>query len=118
MKYPATVIVVAVIVTIILMVKVVPVFEELFTSFGADLPAFTKMVVNMSQWTQKYWFVLIIVVGFAIAAFLEAKKRSKKFRDLLDKAALRAPILVIWCIRRLSRVIVVPWPPPLLPVFP
>ncbi|WP_160232118.1 type II secretion system F family protein [Acinetobacter indicus] len=87
MKYPATVIV-----TIILMVKVVPVFEELFTSFGADLPAFTKMVVNMSQWTQKYWFVLIIVVGFAIAAFLEAKKRSKKFRDLLDKAALKAPI--------------------------
>ncbi|MEW9149774.1 type II secretion system F family protein [Acinetobacter indicus] len=85
-------IVVAVIVTIILMVKVVPVSEELFTSFGADLPAFTKMVVNMSQWTQKYWFVLIIVVGFAIAAFLEAKKRSKKFRDLLDKAALRAPI--------------------------
>src|SRR5690554_6276887 len=86
MKYPATVIVVAVIVTIILMVKVVPVFEELFTSFGADLPAFTKMVVNMSQWTQKYWFVLIIVVGFAIAAFLEAKKRSKKFRDLDRKS--------------------------------
>ena len=92
MKYPATVIVVAVIVTIILMVKVVPVFQDLFSSFGADLPAFTKMVVNMSEWMQKYWFILIIVIGAIITAFLEAKKRSKKFRDLLDKMALKAPI--------------------------
>ncbi len=59
MKYPATVIVVAIVVTITLMVKVVPALEELFSSFGADLPAFTKMVVNMSQWMQKYWFILI-----------------------------------------------------------
>lgn len=92
MKYPATVIVVAIIVTIILMVKVVPVFEDLFTSFGADLPAFTKMVVNMSQWMQKYWFLLIIGIGGAAAAFLEAKKRSQKFRDMLDKLALKLPI--------------------------
>jgi type IV pilus assembly protein PilC len=92
MKYPMTVIVVAVVVTIILMVKVVPVFEELFTSFGADLPAFTKMVVNMSEWMQKYWFLLIIFIGLVITGFLEAKKRSKKFRDFLDKAALKAPI--------------------------
>ncbi|WP_326518680.1 type II secretion system F family protein [Acinetobacter sp. CAAS 2-6] len=92
MKYPATVIVVAIIVTIILMVKVVPVFEDLFTSFGADLPAFTKMVVNMSQWMQKYWFLLIIGIGGAVAAFIEAKKRSQKFRDTLDKLALKLPI--------------------------
>lgn len=92
MKYPATVVVVAVIVTIILMVKVVPVFQELFSSFGADLPAFTQMVVNMSEWMQKYWFILIIVVGVVITALLETKKRSKKFRDMLDKAALKAPI--------------------------
>ncbi len=92
MKYPATVIVVAVVVTIILMVKVVPVFEDLFTSFGADLPAFTKMVVNMSEWMQKYWFLLIIGIGAAIAGFMEAKKRSQKFRDALDKMALKLPI--------------------------
>ena len=92
MKYPITVICVAVIVTIILMVKVVPVFESVFSSFGADLPAFTKMVVNMSTWMQKYWFALIIVIGIIITAFLEAKKRSKKFRDALDKMALRLPI--------------------------
>ena len=52
MKYPITVIVVALIVTIILMVKVVPVFQDLFSSFGANLPAFTQMVVNMSNWMQ------------------------------------------------------------------
>ena len=92
MKYPMTVIVVAIIVTIILMVKVVPVFKDLFSSFGADLPAFTQMVVNMSNWMQQYWFALIIVIGIIITAFLEAKKRSKKFRDALDKMALRLPI--------------------------
>ena len=92
MKYPATVIVVAVIVTIILMVKVVPVFQDLFSSFGADLPAFTKMVVNMSEWMQKYWFLLIIGIAAAVAGFLEAKKRSKKFRNFLDRLILKLPI--------------------------
>jgi len=92
MKYPISVIVVAIAVTIILMVKVVPVFQELFQGFGADLPAFTQLVVNMSNWFQQYWFLLIIGIGIAITAFLEAKKRSKKFRDFLDKAALKAPI--------------------------
>jgi type IV pilus assembly protein PilC len=92
MKYPATVIVVAVIVTIILMVKVVPVFQDLFSSFGADLPAFTQMVVNISNWMQSYWFILIIGIAVVIALLLEAKKRSQKFRDTLDKAALKLPI--------------------------
>ncbi|MDM1764136.1 MULTISPECIES: type II secretion system F family protein [unclassified Acinetobacter] len=92
MKYPAAVIVVAIVVTMILMVKVVPVFQDLFSSFGADLPAFTQMVVNMSKWMQSYWFVLLIGIAVAITAFLETKKRSKKFRDFLDKAALKAPI--------------------------
>ncbi|WP_180010656.1 type II secretion system F family protein [Acinetobacter sp. YH16055] len=92
MKYPATVIVVAVIVTIILMVKVVPVFQDLFSSFGADLPAFTQMVVNMSKWMQSYWFLMIIATGAFIAIFLEAKKRSKKFRNFLDRLVLKLPI--------------------------
>ncbi|MFT0695462.1 type II secretion system F family protein [Acinetobacter bereziniae] len=92
MKYPISVIVVAIIVTIILMVKVVPVFQELFNSFGADLPAFTKMVVNLSNWMQKYWFVFLLIVGVIIATFLEAKKRSKKFQSFLDRTALKLPI--------------------------
>ncbi len=92
MKYPATVIVVAIIVTIILMVKVVPVFQDLFSSFGADLPAFTQMVVNMSKWFQKYWWLTILLIGLGIGAFIEANKRSQAFRDFLDRAFLKAPI--------------------------
>lgn len=92
MKYPITVIIVAFIVTVILMVKVVPVFQDLFSSFGADLPAFTQLVVNMSNWMQSYWFILIMVIFSIVFLFLETKKRSKKFRDFLDKAALKAPI--------------------------
>ena len=90
MKYPIAVIVVALIVTVILMVKVVPVFSEMFASFGAELPAFTQMVVGMSNWTQKYWFVLLIAIAITITAFMETKKRSKKFRDTLDRMALKA----------------------------
>ncbi|MHA3097291.1 type II secretion system F family protein [Acinetobacter brisouii] len=92
MKYPMTVVVVAIIVTIILMVKVVPVFQDLFSSFGAQLPAFTQMVVNMSKWMQEYWFILIIGIGAAVYGFQETKKRSQKFRDSLDKLALKLPI--------------------------
>lgn len=92
MKYPIAVIVVAIVVTIILMVKVVPVFADLFHSFGANLPAFTQMVVNMSEWMQKWWFVLIAGIGVAVIAFSEAKKRSKAFRDFLDRLTLKLPI--------------------------
>ena len=92
MKYPIAVIVVAVIVTMILLIKVVPVFSDLFSSFGAELPAFTQMVVGMSEWMQSWWFVLIVIIGAAIIGFSEAKKRSKKFRDSLDRLTLRLPI--------------------------
>ena len=92
MKYPIAVIVVAIIVTIILLVKVVPVFAELFSSFGAELPAFTQLVVGMSEWMQAKWWILLLFIGAAVVAFSEAKKRSKPFRDFLDKAALKAPI--------------------------
>ena len=92
MKYPIAVVVVAIIVTMILLIKVVPVFSELFGSFGADLPAFTQMVVNMSEWMQVWWFILVVIIGGAIIGFSEAKKRSKKFRDFLDRAVLKAPV--------------------------
>lgn len=92
MKYPLTVIAVAIIVTIILMVKVIPVFEDLFTSFGANLPAFTQFVVNLSRWMQKYWFIFIISIALLAVAFLKAKEKSIKFRDFLDKTSLRLPI--------------------------
>jgi type IV pilus assembly protein PilC len=92
MKYPMAVVAVAIIVTIILMVKVVPVFQDLFQSFGADLPAFTKMVVDMSKWMQQWWWAVIIGGGLAIGGLIEFKNRSEKFRDFLDKAVLKLPI--------------------------
>lgn len=92
LKYPIAVILVAIVVTIILLVKVVPVFAGLFSSFGAELPAFTQMVVNMSEWMKQWWFLLIVAIGGITIAFSEAKKRSKAFRDFLDRAALKFPI--------------------------
>lgn len=92
MKYPIAVIAVAIIVTIILMVKVIPVFQELFEGFGAELPAFTQLVVNMSKWMQQWWFVLIMGIAITIFIFAKAKEKSQKFRDFLDKASLKAPI--------------------------
>lgn len=92
MKYPIAVIVVAIVVTAILLIKVVPVFADLFAGFGAELPAFTQLVVNMSNWLVKYYIVLFVIIGVIVVAFSEAKKRSKKFRDFLDRLALKLPI--------------------------
>src|SRR5579862_4300436 len=68
--YPAAVLVVAVIVTVILLLFVIPQFEALYKGFGADLPAFTKMVVNMSKFMQHQGWIVFLVVGGAIYAFL------------------------------------------------
>lgn len=92
LKYPIAVIVVAIIVTIILLVKVVPVFADLFHSFGAELPAFTRMVVSMSEWMQKWWWLLLFSIVSAVVGFSEAKKRSKPFNDFLDRLTLKLPI--------------------------
>jgi type IV pilus assembly protein PilC len=91
MKYPATVIVVAIVVTIILMVKVVPVFQDLFASFGADLPAFTQMVeyVEMDAGILVHYDYCDWCSHCCLSG---SKKRSKKFRDGLDKLALKLPI--------------------------
>lgn len=92
MKYPIAVIVVAIVVTAILLIKVVPVFAELFSSFGAELPAFTRLVVSMSNFMAAYYIPIFVVLGAIIIAFSQAKMRSKKFRDSLDRLALKMPI--------------------------
>lgn len=92
MKYPMAVILVAIIVTIILLVKVVPVFADLFNSFGTELPAFTQLVVRMSEWMKQWWLALIIGGLVAIFGFIEAKKRSQRFRNFLDRLLLKTPI--------------------------
>ncbi len=93
LTYPAAVLVVAFIVTTILLLFVVPVFEELFQGFGADLPAFTQFVIGLSEWLQEYWYILFGAIGGIIYGFLFFKRRSRKFNHFLDKALLKLPIV-------------------------
>ena len=93
MNYPIGVVSVAVIVTAILMIKVVPVFAEMFESFGAELPAFTQIVVAISEWVQAYWWIVGIGLVLTIVAHKEASLRSEKYRDTIDAFALKAPVV-------------------------
>jgi len=93
MTYPIAVIVVAIVVTAILLVKVVPQFETLFQGFGAELPVFTQMVVRLSEWMQSWWFVVLIGIVGSIFLFKEAKRRSLKFSDIVDKYVLKLPVV-------------------------
>ncbi|WP_138437247.1 type II secretion system F family protein [Marinobacter shengliensis] len=93
MTYPIAVIVVAIVVTAILLVKVVPQFESLFQGFGADLPVFTQMVVRLSEWLQTWWFVVLLGIVGTIFLFKESKRRSQKFSDIVDKYVLKLPVV-------------------------
>lgn len=93
MTYPIAVIIVAMIVTGILLIKVVPQFQAIFTSFGADLPAFTKLVVSISQFVQDSWYIILVSLGIATFLFRRAYKTSEKFRDWMDKVLLKVPII-------------------------
>jgi type IV pilus assembly protein PilC len=91
--YPAAVLAVAVIVTVILLLFVIPQFESLFTGFGADLPAFTQMVIDLSRWTQSNgWMMLIVVVGAAFT-FRYFYKRSRPMRQAIDRMSLQVPVI-------------------------
>jgi type IV pilus assembly protein PilC len=91
--YPTAVIIVAFIVTAILLIFVVPQFEELFSSFGADLPAFTRVVVNMSEFMQEYWWIVLGISIGCVVGLLQAKRRSRKFGRALDRMVLKLPII-------------------------
>jgi type IV pilus assembly protein PilC len=91
--YPSAVMVVAFVVTGIMLYFVVPQFESLFEGFGADLPAFTKMVVALSEFVQAYWWMLLLGVGGTVSAFFFFKKRSLKMRRALDRIGLKFPVV-------------------------
>ncbi|BFN13657.1 MULTISPECIES: type II secretion system F family protein [Marinobacter] len=93
MTYPIAVIVVAIVVTAILLVKVVPQFETLFEGFGAELPVFTQFIINISEWMQKWWFIVLLGIVGTIFLFKEAKRRSGKFSDVVDKYTLKLPVV-------------------------
>ncbi len=91
--YPAVVIVVAMLVSAILLMFVVPQFEQVFQSFGADLPAFTQMIVNASRFMQDYWWMILGIVVGTVVALVQAKKRSVNFARFLDRALLKVPVI-------------------------
>jgi type IV pilus assembly protein PilC len=93
LTYPAAVLVVAFIVTTILLIFVIPAFEDLFQGFGADLPTFTRMVIDLSQFVRDKGFYLATIIGGAIFAFLYFKKRSRPMRHFLDRLILKTPII-------------------------
>ncbi|MCK5716160.1 MAG: type II secretion system F family protein [Thiomargarita sp.] len=92
LKYPISVLVVALIVSAILLVYVVPVFSDMFSSFGADLPAFTQMVVEMSDFMVAYWMIIFGILGAFVVAFSQAKKRIKAFNNFLQRISLKLPL--------------------------
>ncbi len=91
--YPAAVIIVAILVTAIIMIFVIPQFEELFSSFGSDLPAFTRAVLNLSKFVQGWWWAMLGAAIGAVYAFTAFWKRSRKFRHNVDKLLLKLPII-------------------------
>jgi len=93
MIYPVAVIVVAIVVSAILLIKVVPQFQEVFASFGAELPAFTMMVIGLSELLQEWWFIVLLLMFGTAFLLKEAHKRSEKFRDWVDRSVLRLPII-------------------------
>ncbi len=93
MYYPAAVLVVAFGVSALLLLKVVPQFEEMFKSFGADLPSLTQAVVGASRWLQANFLLFLVIIVGSITAFIMIKNRSVKLQHFLDRMALKIPIV-------------------------
>ena len=93
LTYPAAVLVVAFIVMTILLVFVIPAFEDLFQGFGADLPAFTRLVIDLSVFVREQGYIIAFGIGASVGAFLYFKKRSRPMRHFLDRMALKTPVI-------------------------
>jgi type IV pilus assembly protein PilC len=93
MSYPIAVVVVAFVVTAILLVKVVPQFQSIFEGFGAELPAFTLMVVHLSEFVQGYWYIILAALVALYLGLKRIHKNSEKFRNWVDRAVLKIPVI-------------------------
>ena len=93
LTYPAAVVVVAMIVTTILLIFVIPEFENLFQGFGADLPSFTRMIIDLSQFVRDQGIWLALGITAAVSGYLYTYKRSKKMRMVQDRVMLKLPVL-------------------------
>jgi type IV pilus assembly protein PilC len=93
MNYPIAVVLVAIIVSAILLIKVVPQFQDVFANFGAELPAFTLMVIGLSEALQEWWYVVLAALIGAAYAFKTAHQKSEGFRNGFDRFLLKVPIV-------------------------
>jgi type IV pilus assembly protein PilC len=91
--YPVAVVVVALIVTTILLIFVVPQFQDIFKSFNADLPAFTLMVIGISEWMQAYWYIMLGIIIALIIGVKKLNETSEQFRNNKDKLILKLPVI-------------------------
>ncbi len=91
--YPIAVIAVAIIVSAILLIYVIPQFENIFASFGAALPAFTQIIIDVSRWLRSNGLYLLFGIIAVITAFIMGKKRSKRFAHGIDRVSLKIPII-------------------------
>ncbi len=90
--YPISIIVVAFVITAIIMIFVIPAFKQVFSSFGADLPAPTVVVMTISEYFVKYWWIIFGTIGFGGYAFFYTWKRSVKMQIIMDRLMLRIPV--------------------------
>lgn len=93
LTYPAAVLVVAFVVTTILLIFVIPAFEDLFKGFGADLPTFTRMVIDLSVFVREQGWIIVMLMGAAVTTFFYFQKRSRPMRHFLDRMMLKVPII-------------------------
>lgn len=93
MLYPAVIIAVSFIVSFILLMFVVPQFQSIFSQFGAQLPIFTRVVVNMSNFLRSYWWVIVAVIAFSIFLFRHQLRNNERFAEWIDKLKLRLPVV-------------------------
>ena len=91
--YPAAVMAVAIMVSAVLLIFVVPQFEEVFKGFGADLPAFTQMIVNASRFLTTWWWAVLAVVAGVVFGFLAVYKRSQALERNVDRLLLKLPVI-------------------------
>ncbi len=107
LMYPTSVVLVAFIVVTVIMIFVIPAFKEVFTSFGADLPAPTLLVMSISEFFVDYWWLIFGVLGGGFYFFMQAWKRSPKMQRVMDRLLLKMPIFGVLidksCVARWTR---------------
>lgn len=107
LMYPISVIVVAFVVIAVIMIFVIPAFKEVFSSFGADLPAPTLFVIGMSEFFVQWWWLIFGGIGGGLYFFFQAWRRNRRMQQVMDRMMLKLPVFGVLidksCIARWTR---------------